>query len=331
VRVFAWPVLTLLLTMVCGCGDSTVVACFGDTAFCALAFKLIANPGIDQTVASGDVVTLDGSTSSGDIKSYSWTQTAGPAIALTNAANARATFVAPRVTNATDLTFQLTVVDRGHQADSGSTHVTVQPPAAAAVARATQLLAGPLQPQLVGVQPVGTTDGCTSATVDLPPEQTAAQIGLWLAARTIALANNVEDDPSAFLDASRALVAARAVTRDIAGQIESFGFALLDAVLEDRIDKGLGELDPALRDAIVERLGGAAMLRDPFALLMGRSEVRNAAGITLEAVDPALSMQRAVATLLASRGSCVDAAHALDLTAASLRVIGEPATRAVKE
>lgn len=307
-RVAAW----LALATLCGCGDSTVVACFGDAAFCARVFRLVAMPGPDQTVASGDVVTLDGSSSNGDIKSYSWAQTGGPTIALTNAGHARATFVAPRVASATDLTFQLTVVDDAHRADTRPTQVTVQPPAAAAATRAVELLAGPLQPQIVAVS--GTADGCPSATGDLPPAEAAAQIGLWLGARTLAIGSGADvDDPSGFFDTARVLVAQRSVTRDIAGQIESFGFALLGRMLVER--------DPALHEAVRAHLAGAVMPRDAGALLTGRAEVRHAGGITIEAADRAVSMQRATALLLASRGRCVDTAQALELTAAGLHVI----------
>ncbi len=311
-RALVW----LTLTMLCGCGDSTVAVCLGDPAFCALTFRPVAIPGPDQTVASGDIVTLDGANSRGDIRSYSWAQTGGPTVALTNADKARATFVAPRVTSATGLTFQLTVVDRAQRADTGTTSVTVQPPVTVALARATELLAGPLQPQIVATAQLSTTADCPSATADLRPAAAAAQIGLWLSARTIAIGSGTEvDDPSAFLDAARVLVAQRVVTRDVAGQIESFGFALLGGLVRER--------DPALHEAILEHLRDAVLPRRAAALLTGQAEVRHVAGITIEAVDPAV-MQRPVAVLLSSRGRCVDVAQALDLTAASLRVIAAP-------
>ena len=86
-RMFAGFALTTLL----GCGDNTTVAaCFGDAVFCHLSFNPRAIPGPDQTVAAGDIVTLDGSNSepSGGIQSYSWTQTGGPSVALADANNA---------------------------------------------------------------------------------------------------------------------------------------------------------------------------------------------------------------------------------------------------
>jgi hypothetical protein len=67
--------------------------------------------GADQQVLQGATVTLDGSGSTGPITSYSWTQTAGPAVTLTGADTATATFTAP-AGDAT-LEFQLTVDGSG--------------------------------------------------------------------------------------------------------------------------------------------------------------------------------------------------------------------------
>jgi hypothetical protein len=48
----------------------------------------------DSRVIIGQTVTLDGSGSIGEVDSYEWTQTAGPAVTLTGANTAKATFVA---------------------------------------------------------------------------------------------------------------------------------------------------------------------------------------------------------------------------------------------
>ena len=315
----AWFSLTALL----GCGDDTsVYVCFGDPRFCTSALSPVANPGPDQTVAESDVVTLDGSNSqatNGTIQSYSWTQTSGPAVALSNANQARTTFIAPNVTSSTGLSFRLTVVDSANRADTGSTLVTVQPLAAAALARALELFAGSLQPTLMAASALvvpSAVDGCPSSTWDLPPDQAAAQRGLWLAGRSIALAKGVDGtDPSAFLEVSRVLVTEHpTATRDVAGQIESLGYMLLGALTQER--------EPALHVAVTNRLLGTAMLDDPAGLLNGRFEVRHGDGIAIEAVpDPAVSTEQAVARLLASRFACVDTANALDMTVAGLRVI----------
>jgi hypothetical protein len=99
----------------------------------------VADAGPDQTVVEGSMVALDGSNSSdpdGTIVSYAWSQTAGPAVALSNAANANPTFTAPAATarttgTATSLTFQLTVTDSGGLTAGTTCIVNVTPAASA--------------------------------------------------------------------------------------------------------------------------------------------------------------------------------------------------------
>ena len=120
----AWLSLTALL----GCGgDASIAICFGDATFCSVAFNPVADAGPDQAVASGSLVTLDGSDSVGNIDSYSWAQTGGPTVALVNANKAVATFIAPFVAGAVTVSFRLTVVDETKRADTDSTSVIVQP------------------------------------------------------------------------------------------------------------------------------------------------------------------------------------------------------------
>src|ERR671924_253530 len=99
----------------------------------------IANAGTDQTVNEGDSVSLDGSASSdadGTIASYSWTQTAGTAVTLSDASSATPSFTAPNVgSNGDALAFELTVTDNdGATSTADSVSVTVnnvnQPPTA---------------------------------------------------------------------------------------------------------------------------------------------------------------------------------------------------------
>lgn len=127
-RAKRWLLAWFSLTALLGCGgDTSFALCFGDAQFCSQAFSPVAKAGPDQAVASGSLVTLDGSNSEGSIGSYSWAQTGGPTIALVNANKAVATFIAPFVTSAVTLSFQLTVVNQTKQADTDSTSVIVQP------------------------------------------------------------------------------------------------------------------------------------------------------------------------------------------------------------
>jgi K319L-like, PKD domain len=77
----------------------------------------IADAGPDQTVDEGDGVTLDGSASydpEGAAVSYRWSQTAGPAVTLSNPLSAQPSFVAPAVgPSGASLTFALIVTDNG--------------------------------------------------------------------------------------------------------------------------------------------------------------------------------------------------------------------------
>ena len=71
-----------------------------------------ANAGVDQTVAMGSTVVLNGASSSdpeGGALTYSWQQTGGPAVTLSSTTTVQPTFVAPGQT--TTLTFQLLVTD----------------------------------------------------------------------------------------------------------------------------------------------------------------------------------------------------------------------------
>lgn len=112
----------------------TVTDNLGATGTATVAITVIPNvppvvsAGTAQTVNEGAVVTLAGSAtdSDGNIASYLWTQTAGPAVTLVNANTAGASFVAPWVTADTVLTFQLTATDNLGSSGSASVSVTVK-------------------------------------------------------------------------------------------------------------------------------------------------------------------------------------------------------------
>lgn len=88
-----------------------------------------ADAGDDQSVESGETVTLSGSASGGDAAySYLWTQTSGQTVSLAPSSSAQSpTFVAPEVTEA--LVFSLTVSDSDDDTDVASVTINVVQPA----------------------------------------------------------------------------------------------------------------------------------------------------------------------------------------------------------
>jgi Tol biopolymer transport system component len=88
-----------------------------------------ANAGSDQTVNEGDTVSLDGSGTDpdGTVESYSWTQTAGTSVTLSDASSATPSFTAPDVgADGETLTLELTVTDNdGATSTADAVHVKV--------------------------------------------------------------------------------------------------------------------------------------------------------------------------------------------------------------
>ena len=88
----------------------------------------IANAGTNQTVNSGDRVTLDGRGSrdpDGNVTSYSWTQTAGPNVGLNGSNTVRAFFKAPSLSSSTTLRFSLSVTDNKGARSNNHAIVTI--------------------------------------------------------------------------------------------------------------------------------------------------------------------------------------------------------------
>lgn len=86
----------------------------------------VANAGPDTSVNGGDLVTLDGSKSTGQYIQYSWVQIAGEPVTLVNAKSVHPTFVAPDVAigETKELVFTLTV-NNAFGKDAASVHIFV--------------------------------------------------------------------------------------------------------------------------------------------------------------------------------------------------------------
>jgi len=90
----------------------------------------VADAGPDQTVSEESTATLDATGSSdpdGDALEYSWAQTSGPNVTLSEANTATPSFTTPTVEQPTDLTFEVTVSDGQGETDTETVTVTVQP------------------------------------------------------------------------------------------------------------------------------------------------------------------------------------------------------------
>ncbi|AOW80089.1 hypothetical protein HTSR_0904 [Halodesulfurarchaeum formicicum] len=93
----------------------------------------VADAGPNQTVDEGASVDLDGTGSSdadGDDLTYSWSQTGGPTVTLSDTSSSTPSFTAPDVTEPTTLTFELTVEDGRGGSDTDTVSVAVQSEAA---------------------------------------------------------------------------------------------------------------------------------------------------------------------------------------------------------
>ena len=90
----------------------------------------VADAGPDQgPVNSGQTVALDGSGSSdadGDTLTYTWRQTGGPSVQLSNASSSRPSFLAPDVSGTQALTFELIVSDGQVDSVADTVQITVR-------------------------------------------------------------------------------------------------------------------------------------------------------------------------------------------------------------
>jgi LmbE family N-acetylglucosaminyl deacetylase len=190
---FAPKTITSLMLNVSQVSSSTWAAGLAEIQVCGASAgdnqAPVANAGANQVVTQGAFVTLDGSASSdpnGSAITYSWSQTSGPSVPLSDPAVANPTFTAPvGSSESVEVTFQLVVSD-GQLASTPSTvTVTVQPQVQACtdIAPLAQVTASsdtPLYGQTASKAVDGYTDGYS--TGDYTHEwATAGQgAGAWL-------------------------------------------------------------------------------------------------------------------------------------------------------
>ena len=112
---------------------ATAMALFGTTMLAACGDSNdapVVSAGQSATTSSGRVVTLAGTaTDDKTVQTVSWTQTGGPDVELLDADSATATFLAPSVEAATDLTFSFEATDDKGKSSTAETTVTINPAA----------------------------------------------------------------------------------------------------------------------------------------------------------------------------------------------------------
>ena len=88
----------------------------------------VANAGSDKEVNENQLITLNGSASrdnDGTLISYSWSQTSGPSVTLSDTTSVSPTFTAPTLSTAEWLIFELMVTDNGGGSSIDSVRITV--------------------------------------------------------------------------------------------------------------------------------------------------------------------------------------------------------------
>jgi len=119
--------MTLIFQLTVTDNEGAVVTDTVNVSVIAVNAAPVVTVGADQTVPEYIGVTLSATAtdSDGSIGSYLWSQISGPAVTLTNANMATATFTAPPVYQTTTLSFQLTVIDNEGSIVLSSVNVTV--------------------------------------------------------------------------------------------------------------------------------------------------------------------------------------------------------------
>jgi len=101
----------------------------------------VVDAGADFEVVEESTVSLSGLvTDDGQITTVNWVQNSGPSVQLSNADSFDATFIAPIVTEATDLVFSLSATDNDNESASDTVSVTINRVPIATVDEAFEVL-----------------------------------------------------------------------------------------------------------------------------------------------------------------------------------------------
>ena len=143
----------------------------------------VANAGDNQTVNELSSVTLDGIASvdpDGTIASYLWSQIAGPVAKLNDSASSQPEFLAPAISEASELVFELTVADEIGNTDVDMVTITVNPIAAGAVPSDANRFLTFLNQSSPLYQETQETADAYYAAID--PQATKTTLNLWKSA-----------------------------------------------------------------------------------------------------------------------------------------------------
>ena len=140
-------------------GTITVPVLLTGGTLAAIPVQAFAGP--NQEVLAGRKVALDGTGSTGPVKSYAWKQTGGPNVDLTGADTASPSFTAPAVDPDATLAFELTVTGAGGPSKSTvSVHVVKTAPLPTANAGPDKVVA---QDSTVTLDATGSTNATSFA------------------------------------------------------------------------------------------------------------------------------------------------------------------------
>ncbi|WP_405240465.1 PKD domain-containing protein [Lentisalinibacter orientalis] len=221
----------------------------------------VANAGPDRVVFGTQTVTLDGSGSSDAEETLStlgflWEQIGGPAVTITGADQAQATFDAPDVVNDTLLNFRLTVTDSDGASDTDLVELTVRE------APATVTISGKVQFEFVPRGPIGT--GLDFSDTEVRPIRGATVQAIAASDGTV-LAEGVASDSG---DYSLTVPSLTDVFIRVRAELKRTGSPAWDVEIRDNtsnIAQPLGQRPLYVLDHRIENSGGADSVRNPLA------------------------------------------------------------------